>query len=269
MSKWKAVILDEKQNGGCIESKPYNGGSKKSSYPFSVPEAAAIVGQNEVVDQQMRKLLFMRQLFYEGRISTKDKLLARCRRPHNRAMIKIGEFQGAVPHVYCKRKAQGESRRDDDDDDEVSDEEELEGIINATHWVYIKIQLCKTDGYGVNSFPNGTDSMSLTMNEWRKLVGILEKFLAKKGINYEVTPANDLEVISDLSDDQDDDDESEDERPAKIQPSKGQKGGRAAKGGGKGGKGGKRGKGGSKGGKKRRGSGDDEDAGSSGQQQTV
>lgn len=257
ISKFKALILDDKHNGGCIEAKPYNGGSRRWNFPVSLDEMAAIAGQREVTDQRLRKFSFYRSLYYEGRISTKDKLLARCRRPHNRAMIKAGDLNGAVPHVYCKRK-NGESRRRDDDDEEVSDEEpELEGIINSTHWVYIKIQLCKTDGYGVNSFPNGTESMSLTASEYKKILDHFEKFLAKKGRNYEVTPADEDEVISDLeSDDHEDESAAEDEPPAKIQASKRQKGGRGAKGG--------KGKGGGKGGKgirgkKRKGSEDDED----------
>ena len=157
-------------------------------------------------------------------------------------MIRAGDLNGAVPHIYCKRK-NGESRRRDDDDEEVSDEEDLlEGIINSTHWVYIKIQLCKTDGYGVNSFPNGTESMSLTVSEYKKILDHFEKFLAKKGRNYEVTAADEDEVISDLESDDHEDESAEDEPPAKIQASKRQKGGRGSKGG-KGGKGVKGGKG--------------------------
>ena len=190
------MIIDEKAGGGCIEKKPFGGGSKKV-YFVSEQEMVDIGTMRSVVEQRLRKFSLYSSFYLDGRIS-KDRLLARCRK--NRAMIKVGDYQGAQPHIYLKRK---DSRGKHEDDSE--DDDEIEGLFKTSHFVSVKIQLVKTDVFGGTTYPNGTDTVTLNLSEFGKVIGHFDKHLSKKGIEYQTAVPEDNESISDYDEDEEED----------------------------------------------------------------
>ena len=196
VSKWMSVIIDEKTGGGCIEKKPFRGGSKKL-YFVSEQEMVDIGTMRSVVEQRLRKFSLYSSFYLDGRIS-KDRLLARCRR--NRTMIKVGDYQGAQPHIYLKRKDSREKH-----EDESEDEDEIEGLFKTSHFVSVKIQLVKTDVFGGTTYPNGTDTVTLSLSEFGKVIGHFDKHLSKKGVEYQTVVPDDQEIISDYDEDDEED----------------------------------------------------------------